>query len=107
MNRNKNTNWFDCGNWQSFKIPNQTVNISIGVDSVQDAIIDFTAPFASNYGSMANCDNSTILNFKLQAEPNPNNVINVFGNLTINSIGILDMDDNNNTVDRVLKLSEN
>ncbi|MFT6749692.1 MAG: hypothetical protein ACJAQ1_001646 [Flavobacterium sp.] len=44
----------------------------------------------------------------MQAEASPNNIINVFGNLTINSGGVLDMDDNNSsTVDGVLKLSGN
>ena len=105
---NKNTNWFDCGNWQSFKVPDQTVNVSVDSNSTQAAVIDFNAPYSDNFLDIAKCNNLTISNLKVQAEASANNVLEVNGNLTINTGGILDMDDSNvSTADGVIKLFGN
>jgi hypothetical protein len=105
---NRSTNWFDCGNWQSLKVPDATVNVIVGTNATQSVVIDATAPSASSFGNVANCRDLTISNQSVRIEAAISNVLNVNGNLLINGTGILDMDDNNaGTADGQLNLFGN
>ncbi len=91
------TNWFNCGNWDTLVVPDATVDVQVG-DNVfnRQAIVDATAPFASYYGNIARTKNLTITGEKVEVTAAPTNVLQVHGNLVIDApAGALDMDDSN------------
>ena len=103
-----NTNWFDCNNWAQLTVPDEFTDVVIFSTAAKDAVIDFTAPFSDGFSDIAKCRNLTISGRKVQLEGNPNNKLEVHGNLLINSTGVLDMDDSNNaTADGNLYLYKN
>lgn len=91
----KNANWYECSNWQSLRVPDETVNVIIGSNATQKSAIDYTAPFSDYYFDIAKCNDLTISNQSLDLLANSNNVLEVHGNLFINGTGILNMDDTN------------
>lgn len=103
------TNWFECSNWQSRRVPDETVNVVVGADSLQEVVVDATAANASFFGNLAKCNDLTISNYKVRIEGNTNNKLEVHGNLLIDApSGALDMDDSNNaTADGQLYLYGN
>jgi hypothetical protein len=91
------TNWFNCGNWDTLVVPDETVDVQV-VDNAFDrqAIVDATAPFASYYGNIAKAKSLTITGEKVEVTANTNNKLEVHGNLLIDApAGALDMDDSN------------
>ena len=103
-----NTNWFDCNNWAQLTVPDEFTDVVIFSTAAREAVIDFTAPFSDGFSDIAKCRNLTISGRKVQLEGNPNNKLEVHGNLLINSTGVLDMDDSNNaTADGNLYLYKN
>lgn len=106
---NKDTNWFNCGNWDTLVVPDDTVDVQVG-DNVfnRQAIISSAAPFASYYGNIASAKNLTITGEKVEITSNISNILEVHGNLSVSSVGTLDMDDgDNNTADGLLHLYGN
>jgi hypothetical protein len=103
------TNWFNCANWGRLSVPDETVDVVIdNVVSVNNALINFLAPFSDLYTDLAKCNNIIISGRSLIAEANPNNILEVYGNLTIASPGVLDMNDgNNSTADGTTRLYGN
>lgn len=96
----KSTDWFDCANWQTLKVPVATTNVSINSTyATNDAIIDVIANAANAtlYNSQAICNDLSISAKKLQLEGNISNTLDVKGNLSISMAGAIDMDDSNNT----------
>jgi hypothetical protein len=94
---NTSDNWFECGNWQSLKVPNETVNVVFGSNAVDFAKIDYTAPSSEFFSDIAKCYDLTISNSYLEIVGNSANQLQVHGNLLINSGGTLDMDDSNSS----------
>jgi hypothetical protein len=105
----KNSNWFDCANWQTLKVADQTTNVSINATyAIRDAIVDASGANANLFSGIAKTNNLSIASKKLILEGSPNNKLEVNGNVTITSSGILDMDDSNNaTPDGQLYFSGN
>ena len=105
----KSVDWFDCSNWQTLKVPDNTINVNINATyAIRDAAIDITSPLAATYSNVANSNNIDISDRKLIIEANTNNVLNVYGNLTLSSTGIIDMDDSNaGTADGTINLYGN
>src|SRR5690606_5164878 len=98
----------ECGNWQALKIPDENVNVVLDSNSLRSVTVDHTAPYSDLYGDIAMCRNLTISNFSVILESNSNNALNVYGNVTIDGSGSLDMDDGNPaTTDGVLRLYGN
>jgi len=94
----KSTDWFDCANWQTLKVPVATTDVSVNATyATKDAIIDVIANTAnaSLYGNQALCNNITVSARKVQLEANVANTLDVNGSLTISGTGAIDMDDNN------------
>lgn len=92
----KSTDWFDCSNWQTLKVPDNTIDVSINnTYSLRDAVIDISSPLATTYSNIAISNDIEIADRRLTIEGNANNVLDVYGNLSINTSGVLDMDDNN------------
>lgn len=103
-----NTNWFECGNWQALKVPDENVNVVLDANSTQKATIDATATFASLYSGIAKCKDLTISNQSVELVANSANVLRSFGDIYLNPGGTLDMDDSNSgTADGVLSFNGN
>lgn len=108
----KDTNWFNCENWDTLIVPTATVDVLIP-DTTYDrkAVVDATAPFASYQNFIAKAKNLTISGEGLEVSGNSNNKLEIYGNLTIaNTVadGAVDMNDGNNaTADGQLYLYGN
>ena len=102
------TNWFDCSNWESLAVPDPTIDVTIDATASNNPTISATATYATDFGSIAQCNNIDINRLSLILRSNTNNRLDVYGNLTISGTGILDMDDSNNaTVDGTINLYGN
>lgn len=108
----KDTNWFNCENWDTLIVPDATVDVIIP-DNTYDrrAVVDATAPFAVYQNYIAKANNLTLSGEALEISGNANNKLEVHGNLIIaNTVadGALDMNDGNNaTADGQLYLYGN
>ncbi|WP_026725210.1 putative Ig domain-containing protein [Flavobacterium sasangense] len=93
----QDTNWFNCGNWDTLVVPDETVDVLVGDNTFdRQAIVDITEPFAAYYGNIAKAKNLTITGEKVEVTSNVNNKLEVHGNLLIDlPSGVLDMDDSN------------
>jgi hypothetical protein len=102
----QDTNWFNCGNWDTLRVPDETVNVLVEDTTFNNAaIVDATAPFASTYGNVAKAKDLTITGEKVEITSNINNILEVHGNLIIDGTGVLDMNDGNDlTADGTLHL---
>jgi hypothetical protein len=95
-NGTNNTNWFDCSNWDTLVVPDQNTNVTFNATVANNAVIDYTAADSDLYGDIARVLNLNI-DKSLTIEASPNNKLEVYGNLTLNTGGSLDMDDSNAT----------
>jgi len=89
-----NTNWFDCSNWDTLTVPDQNTNVTFNASIPNNVVIDNSAQDADLYGGVARVLNLTI-DKSLTIEASPNNKLEIYGNLTLNTGGVLDMDDSN------------
>jgi len=88
----KNTDWFDCNNWDTREVPNATISVVIDNTATFNCVVD-NVTYASNavqYGNAANCFNLTVNN-KTLSTGNPADVINVNGNFTLTGGATLNM----------------
>ncbi len=104
----KNTDWFDCANWEDRMVPDATTNVIVatvaGLNS--NANINFDASAAYLYGGIANCNDLTITNKQVQLTGNASDKLMVSGNLTLNG-GVLLMSDGTAAADGELQLKGN
>lgn len=93
----KSTDWFDCSNWQTLDVPDQSIDVNVNTTyATRDAKVDATSTKAPAYGSIAKCNNLTISSNKVQVDASANNKLEVHGNLSIITAGELDMSDGTN-----------
>lgn len=88
----KNSDWFDCNNWDTREVPNATISVVIDNTAISDCVVD-NVTYATNaiqYGNAANCFNLTVNN-KLLSTGNPADVINVNGNFSLTGGATLNM----------------
>lgn len=88
----KNTDWFDCANWDTREVPDATMGVVIDNTASFDCVVD-NVTFAANavqYGNAANCFNLTVNN-KTLSTGNPLDVINVNGNFVLTGGATLNM----------------
>jgi len=91
------TNWFNCSNWGRLTVPDETVDVIIdNVTSINNSVIDYTATYSDFYADLAVCNNLNINGRRLTIQANPNNELEVYGNVTIGASGTLDMNDGSN-----------
>ncbi|GAA4080279.1 hypothetical protein GCM10022389_28000 [Flavobacterium cheonanense] len=91
------TNWFNCSNWGRLTVPDETVDVVIdNVTSINNSVIDYTATYSDFYADLAVCNNLNINGRRLTIQGNPNNELEVYGNVTIGASGTLDMNDGSN-----------
>ncbi len=105
----KDENWFDCNNWDTKTVPDNTIDVVI--DNVaganNDANIDFDAPFAYLYDNEASCRNLNLNAKELKLTGNALDILNIAGNLTISGTAGLTMNDGTPAADGVINLSGN
>lgn len=91
------TNWFNCSNWGRLTVPDETVDVVVdSVTSINNANIDYTATYSDFFADLAVCNNLTINGRNVIIQANPNNKLEVYGNVTIAASGTLDMNDGSN-----------
>lgn len=86
-------NWFDCENWEGYFVPTDETDVFLDANSGALTNIDFTAAFSDEYQDTARCANLTIENHSVDLIADRNNVLIVNGDLTLNTGGLLNMDD--------------
>ena len=106
----RSTDWFECSNWQTLKVPDQTIDVDINpIYASRDAVIDIVANSvnANLYGNIAKSKNISITDKVLQIEGNTNNRLDVYGNLILDGTGAIDMDDTTPAADGQINLYGN
>jgi hypothetical protein len=107
----KSTDWFDCANWQTLKVPTTTTDVSVNATyATKDAVIDVVANAtnAALYSNQAKCKDLSVSSRKVQLEATSSNTLDVNGNLSITAAGAIDMDDSNSgTADGQINLYGN
>lgn len=105
----KSTDWFDCGNWQTLQVPDETINVDINSTYAQrDVEISITSPNAPIYNNVALANDLSLTDRTLIIEANPLNVLEIHGNFLLDGNGTLDMDDANTaTIDGTIHLYGN
>jgi hypothetical protein len=91
------TNWFNCSNWETLAVPDQTTDVYIDANSTVNAVVDNTATYADLFNGVASCHNLEISNLSLVVEGNQ--TLNIYGDLDIQSGGTLDANDSDDTTD--------
>ncbi len=90
-----NTNWFDCSNWDNLKVPDENTDVTISGSAANEVIVDASAPDANLYSQIAKTNNLSIQNGIWVEVNTDNDNLEVHGNLTIESGGLLDLSDDN------------
>lgn len=93
-----NIDWFNCRNWESFTVPDPTVDVIVPAAAINDCYVDISAfpVTAAKYGNVAQCKNISITGRKLVLENDINDRLTSYGNLLISGTGTVDMNDGNN-----------
>lgn len=91
----EDNNWFECANWQALKVPDENVNVEVGANAVRNLSVDITLANSDFYLNIARCRSLLVSNQSVQLLSDPNNVLCVYGNLSITGSGNINMDDGN------------
>lgn len=91
----EDNNWFNCRNWETLRVPDETVDVYVLPSAARDIVVDAAAPFSDIYADTARCRNMMLAHRNLLLQANPTNVLVVHGNFTIEAGGSLIMDDGN------------
>lgn len=91
----KNTDWFDCNNWDTREVPDATMSVVIDNTASNVCVVDnvTNAANAIQYGNAANCFNLTVTgggNGSLSTG-NAADTINVNGNFVLSGGSVLNM----------------
>lgn len=91
----KNSDWFDCNNWDTREVPDGTMSVVIDNTASNPCVVDnvTNAANAIQYGNAANCFNLTVTgggNGSLSTG-NANDTINVNGNFVLSGGSTLNM----------------
>ena len=92
---NISNNWFDCANWQSLKVPDENTNVIIGINAIRNLKVESTSENSDKYLVVAKCKNFEVSNQSIELLSDPNNILHVYGNLSIVGSGNVNMDDGN------------
>lgn len=92
----QNSDWFDCGNWHDLKVPTETENVTVNSTyGTQNVIIDESSPEAVYSNGQASCNDLSVDDFDLSLNASTDK-LNVYGNLSIETNGTLDMTNGGN-----------
>ncbi|MCZ2357400.1 MAG: T9SS type A sorting domain-containing protein [Bacteroidia bacterium] len=109
-NGGTDTRWFNGCNWDVYRVPDSTVNVTFSVSNVVNANSIVLLP-----NETAKCNDLTIsggngINStrRIVGKSSANRVLSIYGDLTFNGQNALDFDDGNNgTSDGTIKLKGN
>ncbi len=89
------TDWFDCNNWDDFNVPTSTTDVLITNSAVNNAQISSLSSKAAQFLYTGNAKSLNIIGKQLiiQNTGATINTLDVAGDLTINTINGLDMND--------------
>ncbi|WP_169737655.1 choice-of-anchor D domain-containing protein [Thermonema rossianum] len=86
-------NWFNCRNWETRRVPDETVDVTVSASAPNDLVISAAAAYSDTYADTARCRHLFITSRAVRLEGDPANVLHVYGNLVIDAGGSLDMND--------------
>jgi hypothetical protein len=89
------TNWFNCANWEGLSVPDSGTDVIINSSAINVAEINYNSNYSDEYNDLAMANNLNILGSRLEILGDSNNRLEVFGDLLIDNVGVLDMDDSN------------
>ncbi len=93
----KNTNWFDCNNWDNLNVPDENTDVSIDNNASNEVIIDASATHSDLYNNIAKTKDLYIQeNIWLEVKTS-NDILEIHGDLIISNNGILDANDNDHS----------
>ncbi len=78
----QNTDWFDCGNWQTLIVPDASINVTVSSMVANDIIIDDASAEAALYDNLAECQDLTLTEL-VDLQINAADRLDVHGNLSI------------------------
>jgi hypothetical protein len=94
------TNWFNCANWENLAVPDENADVIISNSYASvNPVINYVASYSDLFSDVAQTKNLSIQGLKLILEGNISNKLEVYGDLTLQTSGSLDMDDNTSTDD--------
>lgn len=106
-NGKKDANWFNCFNWDTLMVPDETVDVHILSTADNEAVIDANAADADLYGNIAKTKNLTIKDGIWVELLNATDTLKVYGDFILESGASLDMDGSSSTQDGTLILYGN
>ena len=90
--------WFDCGNWESYTVPDSSIDVYVNASSLSNVRIDVSASSLDRiFNGVATCKNITIDGKELRLSGDAADSLIVYGDLTIAATAgsTLDMSDGN------------
>jgi hypothetical protein len=78
-----NSNWFDCNNWDDFRVPDNTTDVSIELTTGNNPTIDATASYSDEFSDIAQARKLTIAsstNRTLTFPASGTHTLEVYGN---------------------------
>ncbi len=78
----KNTDWFNCGNWQNLDVPSLISNVSIPNSGVTNEPTIGEPPTTPVLYTSAECNNLTIESSRTLTINNANSILDIYGNIT-------------------------
>lgn len=98
--------WFHCGNWEGLTVPDSTVNVTVlNVTDAPD--INYTSIYAPIYDYTASCLNLTVDGETVGLNGSPGDTLRVYGDLTLQNAGVLNMDDGTGDQDGIVFVKGN
>ncbi|MFM9986444.1 MAG: MopE-related protein [Flavobacteriales bacterium] len=96
-----NDDWFNCANWDTREVPDSSINVVIQnvAGANNNCNVDYNATNAFLYDNVAKCNDITITEKELRLTGNALDIIDVRGDLTIGTNGVLDMSDGSAAID--------
>lgn len=83
----KNTDWFNCGNWQNLDVPSLITNVSIPNSGVTNEPTIGAPPTTPVLYTSAECNNLTIESGRTLTINNANSILDIYGD--INNSGVV------------------
>ena len=106
-NGTDNTNWFDCSNWDTLTVPDESTDVTIDASASNEAVVDATATNSDLYNDVAKTANLTIENGLWIEVLNDADTLEIHGDLSIASGASLDLDGTSSTQDGHIKIYGN
>jgi len=88
------SDWFDCKNWKSLAVPDENTDVVItGIPLNKPKIDVATSTKEEKFGGLAKVKNIEIRESEVILEGSPNNILEIYGDISITNSGQLDISD--------------